>query len=251
MRRLLGLFAHPDDESRIVGGTLAKYSDEGVNISLCVATRGEAGSCGEPPRCQPEELPAVREQELRDACAMLGVGEPTILDHYDGTLSDIPHVELTGQLVAEIRRVRPDVVLTFGPEGRTLHPDHIAIHEAATAAFVLAADPAAYPEQTLPPFASHKLYYSTLPESLVQAIGWGFPGIPDDDVTVSLDVRPWLEQKKRATNEAHRTQAHDQPFANLPERARWEALSIEYFRLAHSRLPVHPRQEVDLFVGIV
>lgn len=249
-RRLLGLFAHPDDESRIVGGTLAKYAAEGVAVSLLVATRGEAGSCGEPPLCTPEELPRVREAELRAACAILGVADLTILDYRDGTLLDGDRRELIGHLVAGIRRVRPHVVLTFGPEGRTLHPDHIAIHRAAAAAFDLAADPSAYPWQGLPPYAAPKLYYTTLPESLVGAIGWAFPGIPDDEVTVALDVKPWLDQKKRATNEAHRTQAHDQPFANLPTAERWQALSVEYFRLAASRLPERAWREPDLFAGI-
>ncbi len=249
-RSLLGLFAHPDDESRIVGGTLAKYASEGVRVSLVVATRGEAGPCGEPPLCTPEELPQVREQELAEACRILGVAAWELLAYRDGTLADIDRGELTGQLVAAIRRVRPHVVVTFGSEGRTLHPDHIAIHHAATAAFRQAANPQAYLEQGLPPYAAPKLYYTTLPESLVRAIGWGFPGIPDAQVTVALDVRPWLAQKRRATNEAHRSQAHDQPFANLPEAERWEALSVEYFRLAASRLPRQPRHEPDLFAGI-
>ncbi len=250
VRRLLGLFAHPDDESRIVGGTLAKYASEGVAVSLVMATRGETGPCGEPPLCTPEELPQVREAELRAACAILGVTDLTILDYRDGTLPDVDRSELTGHLVAAIRRIRPQVVLTFGPEGRTLHPDHIAIHHAARAAFKFAADPAAYPEQGLPAYAAPKLYETTLPERLVRAINWGFPGIPDEEVTVALNIGPWLAQKKQATNEAHRTQAHDQPFANLPEDERWQALSIEYFRLAASRLPGQPRHELDLLAGL-
>ena len=250
MRRLLGIFAHPDDESRIVGGTLAKYASEGAAVSLLVATRGEAGSCGEPPLCTPEQLPEVREAELRAACAILSVAELTILDYRDGMLPKADRRELVGRLVRVIRRARPQIILTFGPEGRTLHPDHIVIHEAATEAYNLAADPSAYPEQGSTAHTVSKLYYTTLPQSLVRAIDWGFPGIPDEEVTIALDVGRWLGQKKRATNEAHRTQAHDQPFANLPEGERWQALSVEYFRLAQSRLPVRTRQEADLFLGI-
>ncbi len=249
-RALLGLFAHPDDESRIVGGTLARYAGEGVKVSLVVATRGEAGSCGRPPLCTPEELPRVRERELAEACRILGVREWQLLDYRDGTLADVDRGELTGQLVTAIRRVRPGVVLTFGPEGRTLHPDHIAVHHAATAAFELAADPMAYPEQGLSAHTASKLYYTTLPESLVRDINWAYPGIPDEQVTVALDVRPWLDQKKRATNEAHRTQAHDQPFANLAEDARWEALSTEYFHLAATHGIEPAAREEDLFEGI-
>jgi N-acetylglucosamine malate deacetylase 2 len=248
--RLLGLFAHPDDESRIVGGTLAKYASQGVQVSLVVATRGEAGSCGEPPLCTPEELPQVRERELRAACSILGVTDLTVLDYCDGTLHTVERSELIGHLVAAIRRVRPHVIVTFGPEGRTLHPDHIAIHEAATAAFDVAAEQDAYPEQALPPHAARKLYYTTLPQSLVEAISWAYPGQPDAEITAAIDVRPWIEQKRRATNAAHRTQAHDQPFANLPELERWEALSTEYFFLAAIHGIPRSRREADLFDGI-
>ena len=249
-RRLLGVFAHPDDESRIVGGTLAKYASLGVAVSLVVATRGEVGSCGEPPLCTFEELPQVREAELREACAILGVQGLTILDYRDGTLPDVDRRELIGRLVKAIRQVRPRVVLTFGPEGRTLHPDHIAIHEAATAAFTLAADTTAYREQSLPPFAASKLYYSTIPDSQARATKWRFPSIPDDEVTLALDVSSWLDQKKRATNDAHQTQAHDQPFGNLPEAARWEELSVEYFHLAATHGIERPKREDDFFRGI-
>ncbi len=251
-RSLLGVFAHPDDESRIVGGTLARYTSQGVRVSLVVATRGEAGSCGEPPLCIPEELPRVREGELAEACRILGVAEWRLLDYRDGTLAAVDRAELVGQLVAAIRRIRPQVVLTFGPEGRTLHPDHIAIHAAASAAFHLAADPSAYPEQldALSPYTAAKLYYTTLPQSLVETINWAYPGIPDDEVTVALDIVPWLAQKKQATNEAHRTQAHDQPFANLPEAERWAALSTEYFFLAATHGVEHAAHEDDLFAGI-
>lgn len=249
-RRLLGLFAHPDDEARIVGGALARYASESVAVSLVVATRGEEGSCGEPPLCAPEELPRFREQELRAACAILGVTDLEILDYRDGSLVTGDRLALTGDLVAAIRRFRPHVVLTFGPEGRTLHPDQIAIHEAATAAFRLAANPAAYPEHALAPHVTAKLYYTTLPRSLVEAINWAYPGQPDDEITVALDVRPWIEQKRLATNEAHHSQAHDQPFANLPDDERWEALSTEYFYLAATHGVARSRREADLFDGI-
>jgi len=249
-RRLLGIFAHPDDESRIVGGTLAKYASEGVAISLVIATRGEAGECGEPPLCRPEELPQVREAELREACAILGVQDLRILDYRDGTLDAVDRAGLTGHIVEAIRRVRPHVLLTFGPEGRTLHPDHIAIYEAATAAFDLAADAQAYPEQDVPPFSVPKLYYSAIPESQARSTGWRFPSTPDDEVTVALDITSWIDQKKRATNEAHRTQAHDQPFGNLPEAERWKELSTEYFHLAAMHSRERPAREDDFFTGL-
>jgi len=249
-RRLLGVFAHPDDESRIVGGALAKCASDGVRIHLLIATRGDAGSCGEPPRCAPEELPHVRETELRAACTILGIQDLTILDYRDGTLADVDRAVLLGDIVAAIRQVRPHVVLTFGPEGRTLHPDHIAIHEAATAAFHLAADRTAAIADGQPPWAAPKLYYPVIPASQARRTTWQFPSAPDDQITIALDVSPWIAQKKWATNEAHRTQAHDQPFGNLPEAERWRELSTEYFRLAATHGVPHPSREVDFWDGL-
>jgi N-acetylglucosamine malate deacetylase 2 len=169
--RLLGIFAHPDDESRIVGGALARYADQGVHISLLVATRGEEGSCGKPPLCDPQDLPQVRERELRDACSILGVSDLDILDYRDGTLAQIEEDELVGKCVAAIRRKKPHVVLTFGPEGRTLHPDHIVIHRVATAAFHLAADPTAFPDCGLPPHAAAKSCCYIFPHSIAERYG--------------------------------------------------------------------------------
>jgi LmbE family N-acetylglucosaminyl deacetylase len=86
---LLAVFAHPDDETFRPGGTLALLARQGVQVYLLTATRGEAGSCGDPPVCRPEELPVVRERELRCACAALGIEPPHILDYPDGRLSDV------------------------------------------------------------------------------------------------------------------------------------------------------------------
>lgn len=248
--RMLGIFAHPDDESRIVGGALARYADEGVHVSLLVATRGEAGSCGEPALCNPEELPQFRERELREACAILGISDLSILDYQDGTLEDVDLDELTGHCVAAIRRQRPHVILTFGPEGRTLHPDHIVIHKVATAAFHLAADPDAYPDDGLSPHAPEKLYYHVVPESITEYASWRFPKQPDTDVTVVLDVGPWIEQKRRASNEAHRSQAHDLIFKGISEKLRWELLSTEHYVLAATSGRPIPASEAGMFDGI-
>jgi N-acetylglucosamine malate deacetylase 2 len=248
--RMLGIFAHPDDESRIVGGALARYADQGVHVSLLVATRGEAGSCGEPPLCDPEALPQFRERELRVACTILGISDLSILDYQDGTLEDVDLDELTGHCVAAIRRQKPHVILSFGPEGRTLHPDHIVIHQAATNAFHLAADPEAYPNDGLPPHATEKLYYHVVPESITEQASWRFPMQPDHEVTLVLDVGPWIEQKRRASNEAHRSQAHDLIFKGVTDELRWKLLSTEHYVLAATNGRPVPARERDMFDGI-
>ena len=248
--RLLGIFAHPDDESRIVGGTLAKYVSEGANVSLLVATRGEEGSCGEPPLCNVQDLPQFRENELLHACEILGISDLTILDYRDGTLNDVNREGLIGHCVAAIRRHQPDVVLTFGPEGRTLHPDHIAIHEAALAAFHLSGDPGVYTDDSLPAHTPRKLYYHIVPDSIAEQVSWRFPTQPDAEITLTLDVSPWIEQKRKATNDAHRSQAHDLIFKGISDDVRWELLSTEHYVLAATNsLPI-PASEVDMFDGL-
>jgi LmbE family N-acetylglucosaminyl deacetylase len=136
----MGVLAHPDDESLGIGGTLAKYAGEGVETYLVTATRGERGRFGEreekPP---PDVVGHVREAELREAARVLGVREVSLLDYYDGDLDQVNVTEAVAKIADHIRRVKPHVVITFGPEGAYGHPDHIAISQFATAAVVAAA----------------------------------------------------------------------------------------------------------------
>lgn len=145
---LLAVFAHPDDESFGVGGTLARYSAEGVGVHLVCATRGEAGSVADPSRFRGEDLGALRERELRAAAAALGIRTIRLLGCGDGRLDCCPPTELVGRVVAAIRETRPQVVITFGPDGISGHPDHATISRATTEAVAAAGDPAAYSEQS-------------------------------------------------------------------------------------------------------
>ncbi len=235
---LLAITAHPDDEARIIGGTLAKYAAETVRTSVLCATRGERGSRGDPPLCSPEELPALRERELREACKILGVQNLRLLQYRDGELPKAEPDKIIGAILQAFEDWKPQIVITFGPEGRTSHPDHIAIHGFATEAFRRAKGPA----------APAKLYYMAFPQSIREVISPRFPGQPDESITLTLDVSPWLEIKRRAIA-AHRTQVRP-PFAHLPEARRWEILSREYYILAASRLPNRPDHERDLFEGL-
>ncbi len=152
------ILAHPDDESLGTGGALAKYGAEGVATYLVTATRGEGGRFGEavekPP---PEVVGRAREAELRAAAAELGVREVTILGYPDGALDQADPAEAQERIAAEIRRVRPQVVVTFGPEGAYGHPDHIAVSQLATAAVVRAAG--ANNPPAAPPHRVSKFYY--------------------------------------------------------------------------------------------
>jgi LmbE family N-acetylglucosaminyl deacetylase len=139
-RKMMCVFAHPDDESLAMGGTLAKYAAEGVEICLVAATRGQRGWGGrrdEYPGA--EKLGEVREAELRCAAGVLGVKEVVFLGYMDGEVDQCVPGEVIGRIAAEIRRFQPQVVVTFGPEGAYGHPDHIAVSQFTAAAVVMAA----------------------------------------------------------------------------------------------------------------
>ena len=170
-RRLLAVLAHPDDETFGIGGTLALYARRGVETYLVCATRGEAGEA-------PTGLKGfasvgeMRVDELRSATVILGLkavyflgyrdsGMPNSPDnHHPDALAAAPLTQVAQQAAGYIRRVRPQVVITFDPIGGYRHPDHIAIHQATVEAFRMAGDPSQDIED-LPPYAPQKLYYST------------------------------------------------------------------------------------------
>lgn len=130
-KKVLLVFAHPDDETFATGVTIVKYRQEHhAQITLLCATRGQAGKTGEPPVCSQEELPAVREQELRNAAAILGISPVILLDYEDKHLSDVPQEELVSHIADTIMHVQPQVVITFASHGISGHPDHKAISAA-------------------------------------------------------------------------------------------------------------------------
>src|SRR5437016_8314659 len=180
-KRLLGAFAHPDDEG-VMSATILKYSMAGVEPGLVCATRGEVGEIADPALATPENLGQVREGEMRAAVEVLGVHNLWFLDYRDSGMAGTPEnedprafaqasaAEVVGKLVAIIRQFRPQVIVTFDESGAYGHPDHIAIYRHTTSAFHAAADAVQYPELG-PAHAVSKLYYGAFPRSAVQAIG--------------------------------------------------------------------------------
>lgn len=207
-RTLLAILAHPDDESLGVGGTLAKYAAEGVEVFLVTATRGEGGRFRGYPRGDERhpgsaELGRIREGELRNAAAALGVREIALLDYVDQHLDAADPREAIGRIATHLRRLRPDVVVTFAPDGAYGHPDHIAISQFTTAAVLAAAD-AGFKDGTgtADPHAVSKLYYLAWPESTwnayraaIRALSVTVDGIerhatpwPDWAITTTIDA---------------------------------------------------------------
>lgn len=157
-RRLMCVLAHPDDETLGAGGVLARYAAEGVEIYLLTATGGGQGWPGAP-EAYPgqEELAQLRMGELQEAAEVLGIKEVAWGGYADGELDKVPPAEVIALIVAYLREVRPQVVVTFDPYGIYGHPDHIAICQLATAAVLRAADPAY--EAPGEPHRVMKLYY--------------------------------------------------------------------------------------------
>ena len=132
--RLLGIFAHPDDETICAGGTLAKYASAGAEVSVVALTRGGAGQIRDAGAATRRTLSAVRERELDAAGKELGLTRTRCLDHPDGGLSEVDGATLLAQASELVGEFDPDVVITFGPDGFSGHPDHVAVGAAVTAA---------------------------------------------------------------------------------------------------------------------
>jgi len=175
---LLSVLAHPDDESFGMGGTLAKYAGQGVDVHLICATRGEAGEV------DPEYLEGfssiaeLRERELNCAVDQLGINPVHLLSYRDSgmtgsrdnenprALMNAPIEQVAGEIAEYIRKIKPQVVLTFDPIGGYRHPDHICIHQAATRAFSLAGDPDFKSDS--PTFQPTRLFYHTIPKYFIR-----------------------------------------------------------------------------------
>jgi LmbE family N-acetylglucosaminyl deacetylase len=139
--KLMAIFPHPDDETLGMGPTLAKYSAERVKTYLLCATRGERGWNGpEEEDPGPEALGKIREGELRCAAEKLGLYEVTHLDYIDGDVDQADPQVIIADIVTHLRRIRPQVVVTFGYDGSYGHPDHIALAQFTASALVCAAD---------------------------------------------------------------------------------------------------------------
>lgn len=177
---LLAVLAHPDDETFGLGGTLALYARRGVRVYLVCATRGEVGDMEEKYLRGFESVGARREAELRCAAEKLGLsgvyflgyrdsGMPGAADnHHPQALAAQPLEKVAGDVASYIRLLRPQVVLTFDPIGGYRHPDHIAIHDATVRAFNLAGDRAFEDAGLLEPFQAEKLYFQTMPRTLLR-----------------------------------------------------------------------------------
>ena len=176
-RRLLCMTAHPDDESGAFGGALMLARQQGIETTVICLTDGQAAHFRDGVEGE-EDLGQRRRAELAAACKMLGVTRHEVLDYPDGELARVKFYDLVSVIVSNIRRWRPQIVLTFGGDGGVnLHRDHVMVSLATTAAFHWAGRPEFFPEQIgvafqgerLSLYAPQKLYYSSPPFVSVRA----------------------------------------------------------------------------------
>lgn len=266
MLTLLAIFAHPDDEALGLGPVLAHYkADPEVAAHLVCATRGERG-WGGPPEANPglTALGQIREAELAAAAEVLGLRSVTYLDYLDGDLDQAPPLEAIGRLAAVIRRLQPQVVITFPPDGNYGHPDHIAISQFTSAALVAAADAGFVDPQGQPPHRVPKLYYMIDEEAVTE--GWaalfGAPfgmdidgvfrrqvGWPAWAVTTRVDAGAHWPTVRQAIR-CHHSQVAGFNLDALPEatlRALWRYGTLyRVYSLANGGRAV----EADIFAGL-
>jgi LmbE family N-acetylglucosaminyl deacetylase len=201
---ILGVWAHPDDEAYLSGGLMALARDAGSRVVCVTATRGELGT-PDPAAWPPHRLAAERTGELARCLEILGVTEHHWLGYRDGECAQAGASDAVGRLCAVIEQVRPDTVLTFGPDGITGHPDHQVVSAWATAAF----------DQAAPPGA--RLLYSAVAERRVprwneldDSLGVYLPGYPvatpTDRLAVDLVLDPDTAARKVRALVAQTTQ---------------------------------------------
>ncbi len=249
--QVLFVYAHPDDETFGVAGTIALLRQRNVPVALICATRGEAGAISDASLSTQEMLGQVRERELRTAMDLLGVADIRLLDYRDSGMEGTPEnddprclvqapiEQVAAKIATIIRELKPAAVVTFGPDGVYGHPDHIAIHHSATRAVHLAAEPGTSGAAWQTP----RLYYQTTSRERMIARAahrkGPFTHMSDEriaqlgtrraEISFALDVSSVVTDKETAMR-AHRTQIGPAgPMSELPREEVLQMLSREHF----------------------
>ena len=275
VRSLMAIVAHPGDEAFGFAGALASAAAAGAYVVVVCVTRGwydtrlvdAAPAPGGKNRDVKlgaitwRNLDTVREDELRRSVALLGVRVVRMLDYAEGELDAQDFDRLVGRIVEPIRMHKPEVILTFGPDGVTGDADHVVLSRAVSAAYERAAQPLAYEddiEEDQVAWRAAKLYHLVVPRGRVaETLGdraggdaYGSAAAPTVDVELGD-----LAQLKLAAISRHVTQTGSTgPFHEWPAEAREAWLATEHYRLAAAALPlpaaVGELREQSLFDGL-
>ncbi len=277
--KMLAVLAHPDDELFGMGGTLALYAQRGASVYLICATRGEVGDVDAEYLQGFDSVAQRREHELRCAAQKLGLAGVYFLDYRDSgmpgkadnyhpqALAAASQEEVAAQVAEYIRRIRPQVVITFDPIGGYRHPDHIAIHEATVRAFALSGDES-FKTNGLEPYQPQKLYFHTLSRRFLRMAlnvlplfgkdphKWGRNGDIDlvslakDDFPIHavIDFAPVRELKKEASL-CHESQGGSAMVRGVMGWVLRRSGTKETFMRAYPS-PAPKNREYDLFAGV-
>jgi LmbE family N-acetylglucosaminyl deacetylase len=281
---LLAVFAHPDDETFGPGGTLAKYAASGVEVHYVCATKGEAGEAPADLLQRFRDMEELRATELECASRILGIKQVHFLGYRDSgmpgsednlhprSLQQAAEEEVVGKIVALIRQIRPEVVITFDPRGGYGHPDHVKIHRTATEAFFAAGHPDRFGklrEQGLSPHQPQYLYYTAFSRRVLKFWLFLLPLIGKDPsryglnqdidlrriaewsqpIHARINVRPYLAQKLEAAA-CHRSQMSAMRDYPIPNCLRTWLMGVENFTRAYPPVEGRGRLSRDLFAGI-
>ena len=239
--RLLCVFAHPDDESYGPGGTIARYAMEGVEVYILMFTCGEAGTIGISKQTPRERLSSIRTDEMAAACEALGVAEHRMLGAPDRGVDGVDEVWAVGQIVRDIDKYRPHVLMTFHHLGISGHSDHIAVARYLELAFE---------EVSSRPDAPAKIWGFGLPSHKARLYQRdNLVPLEDDAVDAVIEIPDRAMDKKLEAIRAHATQYDF--FEGMQDKFDYRALSRpECFHLRQTRLPRPGIVEDDLFGGI-
>jgi LmbE family N-acetylglucosaminyl deacetylase len=269
------IVAHPGDEAFGFGGAIATAAASGAYVVVVCATRGyvDPRLILKPPAPGGKNrdvktgalvwrnLDTVREDELRRSVAVLGVRVVRQLDYAEGELDQVDFDHLVGRLVQPIRMHRPEVILTFGPDGVTGDTDHVVLSRAATLAHDRAYEPLAYEadlEEDQVAWRAAKLYHLVVPRSIVELHGGRTPaeayGSPDAAATLRLELGDAAALKLAAIRRHVSQTGSAGPFEDWDPAVRDAWLANEHYRLVRSALPVPAggaeRVEASLFDGL-
>ena len=277
---LLAVLAHPDDESFGLGGTLARYAAEGVDVHIAIATDGVAGSVAKGHEDKLDSLVEVRAREVSSAVNILGgtlhmmgyrdsgyIGDPA--NKHPEAFINVDEAESRGQVESLMRAIKPQVVLTHDETGGYFHPDHIQCWKITTDAFFLALNSEDSSEDGDPLYAPQRLYYSAFPNRMVKLyttlmrlrgqdptkmgrnedIDFTRLGIPHSKLHARIDYRPYWDTKRLASQQHPSQGGGTSNSRSLPEWLQRRFLASEYFIRAYPEVAEGYREH-DLFDGV-
>jgi len=250
-KTILGVFAHPDDESMGPGATFAKYAAAGHRVAFVTATDGGAGRLYKDRPEDNSELRRLRREETAAAAKILGVEFLGFMGWHDRDLENLNALVVESEIVKVIRREKPDVLVTFHGSGISYHPDHRVIAMCLTNAFLGSARAGWYNDaeiEALPPHRTRRLYQFSPLRSMFDGLEFKreMYTSPDDEITTLIDTKETADIKWRAIR-AHDTQRDGPPFETLYEAGVFEK---EAFVRIFPTWRRSDAKETDLLAGI-